>query len=331
MRDVYLFQMALCLESPWYVDRTEFDVEAKRLDLYLDFRQGGRFTCPECGEGGCADHDTTEKIWLHLHLDFFQHEAFLHARVPQVSCDGCGVKLVEAPGPEVPWARTGSVFTLLFEALVLALGKSMPVAAVARLVGETDTRLWRVLHHYVDQARAEVSHAEVRRVGVDETSLRRGHEYLTLVVELDETRVIFPTEGRESDTSRAFREDLEAHGGRGDWIREVCLDMSPAYRKGLRDHLPEANVTFDRFHVVKLLNEAVDQVRRAERKEAPELSRTRYLWLRNTTLLKQQLLDSLLLQHTHLRTVTAYQIQLALQDFWALPAQEASRFPSLPT
>jgi len=90
------------------------------------FGQGGRFTCPECGKGGCAAHDTTEKTWRHL--DFFQHEAFLHARVPRVSCDGCGVKLVE-----VPWARTGSGFTLLFEALILALVKSMPVAAVARL------------------------------------------------------------------------------------------------------------------------------------------------------------------------------------------------------
>jgi len=77
---------------------------------------------------------------------------------------------------------------------------------------------------------------------------------------------------RESDTFRALREDLEAHGGRGDWIREVCVDTSPAYQKGLRDHLPEANVTFDRFHMVKLLNEAVDQVRRSEREEAPTRS-----------------------------------------------------------
>ena len=98
---------------------------------------------------------------------------------------------------------------------------------------------------YVDEARADGSHEKVRRLGVDETSLRRGHEYLTLFVDLDDSRVLFAIEGRESDTFRAFREDLEAHGGRGDWLREVCVDMSPAYQKGLRDHLPEANVTFD--------------------------------------------------------------------------------------
>lgn len=322
MRDVELFQMALGLESPWYVERTEFDADARRLDLYLDFQKGGRFTCPECGAGGCSAHDTSEKTWRHL--NFFQHEAYLHARVPRVACEACGVKLAE-----VPWARSGSGFTLLFEAMVLAMVKAMPVAAVAQLTGEHDTRLWRVIHHYVDVAREEVSHASVRRVGVDETSLRRGHNYLTLFVDLDKARVLFATEGREAETFGAFREDLEAHGGKPDRIGELCMDMSPAYQKGARDHLPQARTTFDRFHVVKLLNEAVDQVRRAERKEAPELTRTRYLWLKNQSNLsprQQRHLEQLLLGRSHLKTVQAYQMKLAFQDFWELSSDQAERF-----
>jgi transposase len=322
MRDVDLFEMALGLESPWYVERTEFDAEAGRLDLYLDFRKGGRFTCPECGRGGCPAHDTSAKTWRHL--NFFQHEAYLHARVPRVACEACGVKLVE-----VPWARCGSGFTLLFEAMVLTLVRSMPVAAVARLMGEHDSRLWRVVHHYVEVAREEVSHEAVRRIGVDETSLKRGHNYLTLFVDLDEVRVLFATEGRESDTFRAFREDLQAHGGNPDRILEACMDMSPAYRKGLREQFPSAETTFDRFHVVKLLNDAVDQVRRAERKEAPELKRTRYLWLKNESNLsptQRGHLEQLLLGRSNLRTVQAYQMKLAFQDFWELPASEAEHF-----
>jgi transposase len=90
-------------------------------------------------------HDTVKKTWRHL--NFFQHQAFLHARVPRIDCPDCGVRLVA-----VPWARPGSGFTLLFEAFVMTLVKGMPVAAAARVVGEHDTRLWRVIQHYVDDA-----------------------------------------------------------------------------------------------------------------------------------------------------------------------------------
>lgn len=194
---------------------------------------------------------------------------------------------------------------------------------------EHDTRLWQVIHHYVDAAREEISHALVCRVGVDETSLRRGHNYLTLFVDLDGAQVLFATEGREAETFGLFRDDLEAHGGTPDRIRELCMDMSPAYRKGAREHLPNALTTFDRFHVVKLLNEAVDQVRRAERKDAPELKRTRYLWLKNQSNLsshQQRRLEQLVLAGSHLKTVQAYQMKLAFQDFWELSAAHAGRF-----
>jgi transposase len=125
-----LFQAALGLAEPWQVTRTEFDVTTRRLDLYLDFP------------------------------DFFQHQAYLHARVPRVTCPAHGTRLVA-----LPWARPGSGFTLLFEALLMAMLGEMPVKAVAELVGEHDTRLWRLLHHHVERARAKVSMAEVTRGG----------------------------------------------------------------------------------------------------------------------------------------------------------------------
>ena len=120
MTERSLFERALGLDRPWRVERTEFDAAERRLDLYVDFEAGGTFACASCGGGGCKAHDSSRKRWRHL--DFFQHRAYLHARVPRVRCTECGVKLAE-----VPWARRGSGFTLWFEALVVALAREMPV------------------------------------------------------------------------------------------------------------------------------------------------------------------------------------------------------------
>ena len=162
-----LFTAALGLQDPWEVTRIEFDPLGRRLDLHLDFARGSRFACPQGDEAHCGVHDTEAKTWRHL--DFFQHQAYLHARIPRVACPAHGVHQVS-----VPWARPGSGFTLLFEALLVALVSEMPVKAAAGIVGEHDTRLWRVLHHYVDEARAGTSHAGVVKVGIDETSSKRG-------------------------------------------------------------------------------------------------------------------------------------------------------------
>jgi transposase len=322
MRDVDVFQQALGLTPPWRVEEAEFDPEAGRLDLYLDFPPGSEFSCPACEREGCKAYDTTEKTWRHL--NFFEHRTYLHARVPRAECAECGVKLVE-----VPWAREGSGFTLLFEGFVLALVKAMPVAAVARLVGEHDTRLWRILHHYVDRAREEADFSDVTHVGVDETSARRGHNYITLFCDLDEAKVLFATEGHDHTTFGRFRLDLLAHGGRPEQVTEFCMDMSAAFRKGAERQFPKAGIVFDKFHVMKLVNDAVDEVRRAERKERPELKRSRYVWLKNPANLTQKqraLLEALIPSKLGLKTGLAYRIKLALQEFWALPPALAEAF-----
>jgi transposase len=230
MRDTNLLQLALALTPPWSVTGSEFDPEAHRLDIHIDFPAGSRFRCPDCGAADCPPHDTERMTWRHL--NFFQHQAWLHARVPRVRCAKCGVKKVG-----VPWARAGSGFTLLFEALVMAMFPAMPVNALARQVGEHDTRLWRVLHHYLDQARANTDTSDVTRVAIDETAARRGHDYISLFVDIDQARVVFATEGKDAETVAAFADDLTAHGGNPDAVSEVCIDMSPAFIKGTAESL----------------------------------------------------------------------------------------------
>jgi transposase len=292
-----MFGAALGLAVPWQVISVEFDEQVGRLDLGLDFPRGARFGCPQpgCAESVCAVHDTVEKTWRHL--DFFEHQAFLNARVPRVRCSEHGVHLVD-----VPWARPGSGFTLLFEVAMLTYAKQMPIAPLARMAREHDTRIWRIVEHHVHSARAGLDFSEVTEVGMDETSARRGQDYVSIFMDLIERRVMFATEGRDALTVKAFAADLKAHGGEPTTqIQRVCADMSPAFIKGIKTHLScepqdaeesegigeaataghRPQIVFDRYHVVAKANEAVDEVRRAEAKTRPELKRSRYAWLKN--------------------------------------------------
>ena len=322
MRDTDLFQLALVLGPPWQVVSCAFDVDNRRLDIEIDFPRGSIFSCPSCGREGCSAYDTERHTWRHL--NFFQHEAYLTTRVPRVRCGKCGIKTVE-----VPWARSGSGFTLLFEALIMLMAKAMPVKSIADIVKEHDTRLWRVLDHYVDASRQEADFSAVTVVGVDETSSKRGHNYVSLFVDLEAPRVLFVTEGKDASTLERFKTDLEVHQGDPSHIQEICCDMSPAFIKGVEKHFPEAHLTFDKFHVLKILNEAVDEVRRQEQQIRPELKGTRYLWLKNPENLKAnqtETLEALALNKLNLKTSRAYHIRMNFQEFWNQPVHAAETF-----
>lgn len=322
MRDTDLFQLALGLTAPWYVASCEFDAGKHRLDIEIDFSRGSVFACAGCGSCGCSAHDTDRHSWRHL--NFFQHEAYLTARVPRVYCKNCGIKTIE-----VPWARSGSGFTLLFEALIMMMAKAMPVKSIANIVKEHDTRLWRVLNHYVDEARQGSDFSAVTQVGVDETSSKRGHNYVSVFVDMQAPKVLFATEGKDASTLERFKTDLEEHHGDPSHIQEVCCDMSPAFISGVEQHFPEAELTFDKFHVLKIINEGVDEVRRQELQSRPELKGTRYVWLKNPENLKENqatTLETLKVKTLNLKTARAYHIRLNFQEFWNQPLQEAEPF-----
>jgi transposase len=320
-----LFGAALGLVAPWRVERSEFDAEAGRLDLYLDFPRGARFACPEpeCPQRQCPVHDTEDKMWRHL--DFFQYQAYLHARLPRVRCPEHGVRQVA-----VSWARPGSGFTLLFEALLITFAGAMPVAKVAAFMGEHDTRIWRVLDHYVKRERAKLDFSTVERVGVDETAAARGQDYVSIFMDLDVRRVLFATPGRDGDTVKAFTEDLKAHGGYPEFIGNVTCDMSAAFISGVKAHLSNADITFDRFHIMKNLGEAVDEVRRTEAKQRPLLlKRTRWLWLTNRHNLspnEQRALVWLTRPSLQLATARAHRWREDFQGFYDQPADQAEAY-----
>lgn len=319
-----LFKVALGLTPPWEVNAVKFSATASggrgQLDLELDFPRGSRFPCPRCGVA-CPVHDTVDKQWRHL--DFFQHLTFLKARVPRTTCPQDGVLQVA-----IPWAREGSGFTLLFEAYVMLMAPDVPMAALARAVGVHDTRLWRVVEAHVEKARESVDMSEVTALVVDETSRAKGQTYVTLFAEpgAERSRVLFVTEGRDASTFHRFQEDFKAHGGSPAMVRDLAMDMSGAFQKGAAETMPFAEITFDHFHVIKLVNEAVDEIRREEARGQPQLRGTRFSWLRNPKDLRadeKERIESL--SQLGLRTAQAYQLRLVLQTLWCMPDLQSAQ------
>ena len=162
--------------------------------------------------------------------------------------------------------------------------------------------------------------ADLRRVAIDETAARRGHNYITLFVDIDSRKVVYVAEGRGAETVARFADHVDDHNWDASRIKQVCIDMSAAYIRGVTDNLTEAEITFDKFHAVKLVNDAVDKVRRAESKGRPELKRSRYLWLRNEPSLSAESRAQLAaLTRLHLKTARAYRIRLAFQEVYNQP------------
>ncbi len=313
-----LFCQALGLAEPWGVERVALDVAHSRIDLYIVWH-GNTGACPACGAADQKVHDHRQRTWRHL--DFFQFEAYVHCELPRIGCSVCHATTQLG----VPWAREGSRFTLLFEALSLTLAREMPVAACARILRCSDNALWRQIDAQVDLARAQESYAAVKVIGIDETSCAKGHSYITLVHDLSKARLIYATPGKDASTVQRFTEDLKTHQGKPEAIEVICMDMSKAFIAGAAQYLPAAAVAFDGFHVVQMANRAVDAVRREEaRSEGGWLKKTRWCWLKDKarwTLKEQDKMSWL--PHSRLKTARAWRIKEALRDIYALRADAA--------
>jgi len=329
-----LFTSALGLVAPWEVDKVDLDTARRRIDFEVRC-SAKALSCPHCGAAEQRIHDRLRRSWRHL--DFFQFEAWLHADVPRVACTGCG-KTSQAG---VPWAREGSGFTALFEALALALCRELPVRQAAALLRCADKQLWRRIEHYVDQARALDDMSTVQIVGIDDTSLHKGQSYITVVHDLDAKRLLFATEGRDHQTVLDFAADLKAHGGDPEQVRHVCQDMSAAYAKGVGMALPNAAISYDRFHVVAMAVDAMDKVRQAEMREEP-MAVAQALGTTDRKTIKglmwgmrknpdgwsiKQTNAMHWLQHSGLKSARAWRLKMALREVYARAA--ASNDPQI--
>lgn len=283
MKQEELFASAIGVESPWYIKSINLDQEKGELNIEIDFPKGSEFEYTNEATGDIKRYkayDTSIKVWRHM--NFFQYRCYLHARVPRVQLENGKVKQVKTT-----WEGGVSGFTLLFEAFILQLAKVMPVHQICNMIGSYDSKIWNILHYYTETCRKDSDLSDVKNIGIDETAARRGHNYVSLFVDLDKKKTIFVTEGKGNETVREFAKDLKEHNGKAENIKNVSCDMSAAFVKGVTENLPNAEIVFDKFHVIKIINEAVDKVRRQEVKKNPILKDSRYVFLKNQAVLSK--------------------------------------------
>jgi len=318
-----IMTLGLGLEEPWKIVDQWLDTSKSPHELHIRISadRGSRFPCPTCGEK-CKAHDFKEFTWRHL--NFFQHHCYLTADVPRIKCEEHGVRRVN-----VPWAREGSQFTLLFEQVAMLLVREMPVAAAAKIIETTDKRLWRVVHHYVKKAMSRLNLSDLTALGLDETSLR-GHEYITIFVDLDQSTrpVVFATPGKGKECMKAFKAHLKRHGGQPENVLEVVCDMSPAFLAAAEEEFQKAEVTVDWFHVVKLFTEALEKVRRHEQKldGFPKSVRWAILKGREKDKTENQTKALQELENSGFATATAYRIKELLRWIRHATTAQAARW-----
>jgi transposase len=279
MRDRDLYATILGLATPWTVERVEVDLEGNAVHVWLQRELGAAVACPEC-QTPQTIYDHREREWRHL--DTCQLQTRLHARVPRVDCPAHGVRQIA-----VPWATPGSPFTALFERLVIDWLHEAAVAAVARRLHLSWDTTWGIMRRAVARGLARRGTLDLTHVGVDEKSFQRRHEYVTVVSDLSIARVLYVADDRKRESLEAFWAVRLTDAQRAR-IEAIAMDMWEPYVQATRARIPdaEAKIVFDKFHIAKHLNEAVDRVRRAEHRELLKrgdgrLTGTKYTWLRH--------------------------------------------------
>jgi len=316
--DESFFAEVLGIKRPWNVGSVELNADGSEAHVYVNTARGSMFTCPVCGKE-CKVHDFYERTWRDL--DLGRAKTTVHARIPRTECPEHGVKQIS-----VEWAREYSRQTLNFERKCMEMMKEMPLNAVSRIMRISDDALWNILTSYVNAAMEKVDMSKVTKLGVDETSCRRGHDYIALFVDMDSHHVLFAVPGRGSDTVGEFAKWLESHGGSVANITDISCDMSSAFISGINENFPGAKITLDRFHVMHLATDAVDEVRKDVQASKKVSLKIRYQLLTRKERLSEE--DSMRLNAVlkeNMLIGSAYIIKEMLGDLYLLDSEEHGR------
>lgn len=317
LKDTELYQHLLGIPSPWTVDRVELDTKDGRVDAYASHPKGVEWPCPKCGLKLSTFDHTEEREWRYL--DSCQFKTYLHARSPRVDCPTDGRVQVA-----IPWAETYSRFAAQFEVKAIDVLLETPVKGATKIMDISWEEAWNIKERAVERglkAKAKKP-PTVTLIGVDEKAIGYGQTYATLVYDLKRSTVEYVGEGRKKESLDAYFQSLTPK--QRVRIKGVALDMWDPFIASIREHVPRAEekMVFDPFHIVKHMNEAVNDVRKGEHRELKvdgksPLSGSRFWWLYGRENLPERHREGFAaLQAAHLKTGRAWSIKEGLRDLW---------------
>jgi len=310
------YGMLLGIHSPWRVRKADLDLVARKVEIVVEHEPDELVACPQCG-ARCPRHDhAPERTWRHL--DVMQFTTLIRAKVPRANCPQHGVGTVRAP-----WAEPNSRFTLLFEAFaVQVIQASRSLTQAAELLRLDWDGVQRILDRAVQRGLTRRSTAGLRYVGLDEKSFGRGQNYVSLMTDLKGQRVLEVVEGRDTEQAMALWESLPQ--AQRELVEAAAMDMGADFAAATREAAPRAQIVHDKFHVSKLLNEAVDKVRKEEHRRLlaagdDSLKDTKFLWLQGAAPTGERALRFEQLCERNLRTARAWAYKETFLEFWDQP------------
>ena len=248
----------LGIKEPLYIYKVETIEEIGEVHIYVDFRKGAKFTCAVCGADNCSVSRTEDKKWQTLPV--IQYDCYIHFRTPYIKCS-CGTHIFRPH-----WENGSSKFTVQFENKVIGLARGgLPASRIGEHFGLHDTQIRRIINRYVDSEYAKLDWSNVKRLAVDEIYLGKRNKYQTVFTDIDSGKVLFITNGKNAVTFSRFIKEARNHGLTPKKISDISMDMSNAFIAAATKYFPKAKITFDKFHVIKLLNKAINEVRKAEK------------------------------------------------------------------
>ena len=315
MRDTDFFREVLGLKKPWKVDRVSVSSEQKEVDVWFEHRCRAKFVCPECRLPLPIYDHVPARRWRHL--DHGGWLTWVHARIPRVFCLEHGVRQAT-----VPWALAGSRFTLAFERHAIDVLLETDVLGGARLLRLSWDEAWHLMERAVERGQKAKQRRVIPYLGVDEKAVARRHQYVTMVCDLNRGTVEYLAENREKTSLDAYYASLSQEQLAG--IQAVAMDMWYPYIASTRAHVPdgERKIVFDRFHIMKHMNEAVDAVRKEENRLLLEddidiLKGTKFFWLFAEENLPEKMVERFaFLRDSNLKTGRAWAIKESLRDLW---------------